>query len=79
MSAEDEEPEVVDSDEIEIEAAPAREEQAETRSAEARRKLREQMEAEIEAFLKAGGKIEQVSPHERARPPSISASTGDVA
>lgn len=79
MSADDDEPEIVDSDEIEVEAAATREEQAETRSVEARRKLREQMEADIDAFLKAGGKIEQVSPHERARASSLSASTGDIA
>lgn len=62
-SDEDEETEIVDSDDIEPEPATSstREEQAETRSIEARRQLRGQLESEIEAFLRSGGRIEQVA------------------
>ena len=67
MSSEDDETETeaVDSEVVEAEVAAAsstREEPAETRSSEARRKLREQMQAEIDAFLRAGGRIQQLEP-----------------
>ena len=66
MSSDDEEPEVVESDAVEAESEPepaaAREETVETRSIEARRKLREQMQADIDKFLKSGGQIEHVEP-----------------
>lgn len=83
MSADEEdEPEVVDSDNIEPEAdaAPAREETVELRSKESRSKLRDQMEADIEAFLRRGGRIEQVEPTATAQPgPATGPTSGDTA
>lgn len=43
-------------------AAAAREEPIELRSVEERKKLRDQMQADIERFLKSGGRIEHVEP-----------------
>lgn len=78
MSSEDEESDVVDSDQLESEAAPYREEQAESHSSESRRKLRDQMQAEIEAFLSAGGRIEKLEPNASAHGPSITAGVNDL-
>ncbi len=64
---EDNENEIVDSDAIEVEAPPARDEPLETRSLEARCKLRDQMQSDIEAFLRSGGRIEQVAPNVSAQ------------
>lgn len=82
MSSEDDETETeaVDSDVVEAEAAaasPVREELAETRSSEARRKLREQMQAEIEAFLKSGGRIQQLEPTVSAQAAPLTATAGN--
>jgi hypothetical protein len=73
----DEEPDVVDSDDAEAEAetdseaeAPAavsREEPVELRASESRRKLRDQMQADIERFLNSGGRIEVVDPNTSAK------------
>ena len=60
---EDEDNDNVDSETIEVEAPPPRDEPLETRSMEARCKLRDQMQSEIEAFLRSGGRIEQVAPN----------------
>ena len=60
---EDNDNDTVDSDMIEVEAPPPRDEPLETRSMEARCKLRDQMQSEIEAFLRSGGRIEQVAPN----------------
>lgn len=49
---EDEDNDNVDSETIEVEAPPPRDEPLETRSVEARCKLRDQMQSEIEAFLR---------------------------
>jgi hypothetical protein len=80
MSSEDEETEteIVDSDNVEAEAVAVRDEPVETRSQEARRKLREQMQAEIDAFLKSGGRIEQVEPNVSAQPPTNPAAVSDL-
>jgi len=84
MSSEDEETEteIVDSDtvevEVEVEAVAVRDEPVETRSQEARRKLREQMQAEIDAFLKSGGRIEQVEPNVSAQPATNPAAVSDL-
>ena len=72
MSPEDDEDnenenESVDSDTIEVEAPPPRDEPLETRSLEARCKLRDQMQSDIEAFLRSGGRIEQVAPNVSAQ------------
>jgi hypothetical protein len=79
MSSEDEENEIVESETAEAEpvAAAVRDEPVETRSSEARRKLRDQMQAEIEAFLKAGGRIEQVAPNASAQGTSLTATAGN--
>jgi hypothetical protein len=73
-SESDEEPDVVDSDDAEVEAeadtdaesespaAISKEEPVELRASESRRKLRDQMQADIERFLKSGGQIEVVDP-----------------
>ena len=81
MSSEEDETETeaVDSDAVEAEAAVAastREELVETRSSEARRKLREQMQAEIDAFLKAGGRIQQLEPTVSAQTAPLTATAG---
>ena len=60
---EDNDNDTVDSDMIEVEAPPPRDEPLETRSMEARCKLRDQMQSDIEAFLRSGGRIEQVAPN----------------
>jgi len=82
MSSEEDETETeaVDSDAVEAEAAVAastREELVETRSSEARRKLREQMQAEIDAFLKAGGRIQQLEPTVSAQAAPLTATAGN--
>ncbi len=82
MSSEEDETETeaVDSDAVEAEAAVAastREELVETRSSEARRKLREQMQAEIDAFLKAGGRIQQLEPTVSAQTAPLTATAGN--
>ncbi len=82
MSAENEDDDNLDSEAVEAEAeasaeAGPREEPVETHSSESRRKLRDQLEAEIQAFLAAGGSIKQVEPNASARPPIITASVND--
>ena len=82
MSSEDDETETeaVDSDTVEAEVAAASsacEEPAETRSSEARRKLREQMQAEIDAFLKSGGRIQQLEPTVSAQAAPLTATAGN--
>ena len=82
MSSEEDETETeaVDSDAVEAEAAVAastREELVETRSSEARRKLREQMQAEIDAFLKAGGRIQQLEPTVSSQSAPLTATAGN--
>jgi predicted GNAT superfamily acetyltransferase len=64
MSSEDEEDnnELVESEPVEAELPPTEKELAEARSLESRRKMREQMQADIEAFLNKGGRIEQLEP-----------------
>ena len=82
MSAENEDDDNLDSEAVEAEAeasaeAGPREEPVEVPSSESRRKLRDQLEAEIQAFLAAGGSIKQVEPNASARPPIITASVND--
>ena len=82
MSSEEDETETeaVDSDAVEAVAAVAastREELVETRSSEARRKLREQMQAEIDAFLRAGGRIQQLEPTVSAQSAPLTATAGN--
>lgn len=90
MSAEDEDDDKLETDEAEAEAEEAadadadagssrgaREEPVEFHSSETRRKLRDQLEAEIQAFLASGGSIEQVDANTSARPAIITASVGD--
>jgi hypothetical protein len=66
MASEDEENDAVESEAVEeAEAADApapREETPEAPSSESRRKIREQMQAEIEAYLRSGGRIEKLEP-----------------
>lgn len=82
MSAENEDDDNLDSEAVEAEAEASaepgpREEPVEVPSSESRRKLRDQLEAEIQAFLAAGGSIKQVEPNASARPPIITASVND--
>ncbi|MCG3171368.1 MAG: hypothetical protein CALGDGBN_02969 [Pseudomonadales bacterium] len=84
MSAENEDDDNLDSEAVEAEAEAEasaepgpREEPVEVPSSESRRKLRDQLEAEIQAFLAAGGSIKQVEPNASARPPIITASVND--
>ena len=74
MSSEDEENEAVDAEPAEAEESPPRDETADAPSSESRRKLREQMQAEIDAFLSGGGRIEKLEPS--ANPPSSSPTAG---
>jgi hypothetical protein len=84
MSSEDEDDietssDVADADQAEGgEAPPAREDAAELRSGEAQRKLRDQMQAEIEAFLKRGGQIEVLEAASNAQGASITAGVNDL-
>jgi hypothetical protein len=85
MSSDDEEEkdtandDVVDTDEAEAgDAPPAREETAEFRSGEARRKLRDQLQAEIDAYLKRGGQIEVLEAASSAQGASITAGVNDL-
>ena len=74
--------EAVDSEQAESaasgEAAAVREEAAEVRSNEARSRLRSQMQAEIDAFLKRGGHIEVVEATANAQESSITAGVNDL-
>jgi hypothetical protein len=84
MSSEDEDNDTVESEaadaaDVDAAAAAVREEPAETGSSEARRKLRDQMQADIEAFLKAGGRIEQVEPSASAQSTPLTATAGNEA
>ena len=75
MSSEDEENEAVDAEPAEAEESPPpRDETADAPSSESRRKLREQMQAEVDAFLSGGGRIEKLEPS--ANPPSSSPTAG---
>jgi hypothetical protein len=49
--------------------APAAEDSPDERTVASRQKLREEMAAEIEAFLARGGKIAQIEPNVTADPP----------
>jgi len=60
------------------EAAPARDEAAELPSGESRRKLRAQLEAEMEAFLKRGGRIEVLESAANEKATSITAGVNDL-
>lgn len=60
------------------EAAPARDELAELPSGESRRKLRAQLEAEMEAFLKRGGRIEVLESAANAQGTSFTAGVNDL-
>ena len=85
MSSDDEDKdtgEAVDSEQIEggasAEPAPAREEPAEVRSSETRRRVRDQMQADIEAFLRSGGRIEKLEASASAQGASITAGVNDL-
>jgi hypothetical protein len=85
MSSDDEEKdsgEAVDSEQIEggaeAAAAPAREEPADVRSSEARRRVRDQMQADIDAFLRGGGRIEKLEATASAQGTSITAGVNDL-
>jgi hypothetical protein len=78
MSSEDEEDnnDLVESEPVEAEPPPTEKELAEARSLESRRKMREQMQADIEAFLNKGGRIEQLEPSASAQ--GITAGVNDL-
>jgi len=81
MSDEDDDSDVLDnedegSDDV---AAGSSDDVIETRSSEAHRRLRDQMEADIEAFLSKGGKIEQVNSGAAHRSGPLIATAGDIA
>ena len=56
-------------DGIDISYLGSRDEPAEERTVESRKKLRESMDAQIQEFLKNGGEIEEVSSNISADPP----------
>lgn len=77
MSSEDEEDnDIVESEPAEAEPPPTEKELAEARSLESRRKAHEQMQADIEAFLNRGGRIEQLEPSASAQ--GITAGVNDL-
>jgi predicted GNAT superfamily acetyltransferase len=77
MSSEDEEEtELVESEPVEAEPPPSEKEVSEARSLESRRKAREQMQADIEAFLHRGGRIAQLEPSASAQ--GITAGVNDL-
>jgi hypothetical protein len=79
MSSEDEEDEAVESEpEESAEAPPPRDETADAPSLEARRKVREQMQAEIDAFLRGGGRIEKLEPSAANQSTSPTAGVNDL-
>lgn len=83
MSTENEddnlEAEDVEVDAEDSESPAVRDEPIEFHSSETHRKLRDKLEAEIQAFLAAGGSIEKVEANIGARSPIITASAGDDA
>lgn len=84
LDAEASEAEVESESEVDAEAdagpvSAGRPEPVEFHSTETHRKLRDQLDAEIQAFLAAGGSIEKVEPNASARPPIITASVSDDA
>ena len=56
-------------DGIDISFLGSRDEPAEERTVESRKKLRASMDAQIEAFLKSGGEIEEVPSNISSDPP----------
>jgi hypothetical protein len=74
--------EVADADDSDAgggaDAAPVRDEAAEIPSGESRRKLRAQLEAEMEAFLKRGGRIEVLESAANAQGTSFTAGVNDL-
>jgi hypothetical protein len=80
MSSEDEEDDdAVESEPVEAaEAPPPRDETADAPSIEARRKVREQMQAEIDAFLRGGGRIEKLEPSAANQSTSPTAGVNDL-
>lgn len=79
MSADEEDSEAVETEQAEAaEAPPPRDELADAPSSESRRKLREQMEAEIEAFLRGGGRIEKLEPSVTTQTTSPTAGVNDL-
>ena len=77
MSA-DEEREEIEDDELDEQTSDESEGVIETRSSESHKRLREQMEAEVEASLRSGGKIEQVVNGSSQRAAPATASVGDL-
>jgi hypothetical protein len=55
---------------VDLEFLGSREEQAETRTIASRKRLRSEMEDEIEKFLAKGGSIQQIEPNVQADPPT---------
>lgn len=61
-----------DAEEVEVEAVEERvlrDDRLEDHTVDSRRKLREQLQSEVEAFLARGGKIQQVEANITADPP----------
>jgi hypothetical protein len=57
-------------DGVDMDFVGSRDEQAETRTIESRRRIRTKMDDDIEAFLSQGGKIREIEPHVQADPPT---------
>ena len=53
---------------VDISYLGSKDESAEERTVESRRKLREMLESQIQAYIKNGGEIEQVDTHVAAEP-----------
>lgn len=81
MSDEDDDSDVLENDDEGSDdgGTGASDDVIETRSSEAHRRLRDQMDADIEAFLSKGGKIEQVNSGGLQRSGPLTASAGDMA
>lgn len=54
---------------IDLDYIGSREEQAETRTIASRRRLRANVDDQVEAFLQSGGSIESIEPNVTAAPP----------
>jgi len=79
MSADEEDSEAVETEQAEpAEAPPPRDELMDAPSSESRRKLREQMKAEIEAFLRGGGRIDKLEPSVTTQTTSPTAGVNDL-
>ena len=55
---------------MDMEFIGSRDEGADARTVESRRRLRDSLQSDVEAFLAGGGKIQQIEPNVQADPPT---------